>query len=58
MNLTSDPLLDWGGRVKGELEVLDMPGGHSSMLQEPHVDELAKYLSALIDQTLAAEVTV
>jgi amino acid adenylation domain-containing protein len=58
VNLTSDPLFDWGGRVKGKLEVLDIPGGHSSMLQEPNVDELARYLSVLIDQTLAAEVAV
>ncbi len=58
MNMTGDPLLDWGGRVKGELEVLDMPGGHSSMLQEPHVQELAKYLSALIGQALARRVAV
>jgi thioesterase domain-containing protein len=58
VNVTTDPLLDWGGRIKGELEIFDMPGGHSSMLQERHVDELAKYLSGLMDQALAAQVAV
>jgi thioesterase domain-containing protein len=56
VNLTSDPLFDWGTRIQGELEVFDMPGGHSSMLQEPHVDKLAKYLSSHIDSIIAAEV--
>ncbi len=49
LNLSSDPLLDWGGRLKRELEIVDMPTGHSDMLQEPHVESLARYLSARIE---------
>jgi amino acid adenylation domain-containing protein len=53
VNLTDDPLLDWGGRVKGQLVVTDVPGGHSSLLHEPEVEVLAKYLASQIDQALA-----
>ena len=56
VNVTIDPLFDWGGRVKGELEVVNTPGGHSSMIQEPYVDEVAKRLNVLIEQSLAAAV--
>ena len=45
-NRSTDPLLDWGGRLKSELEIVDMPTGHSDMLQEPHVERLARYLTA------------
>ena len=41
-NRSSDPLLDWGGRLKAELDVVDLPTGHSDMLQEPHVERLAR----------------
>jgi amino acid adenylation domain-containing protein len=50
MNLSLDPLLDWGGRVKGNLVVIDTPGGHSTMIQEPYVDEMANHLKALMDE--------
>ena len=53
---TNDPLLDWGGRVKGELEVVDVAGGHSSMIQEPYVDDVAKHLNILIERAVRAEV--
>ncbi len=55
MNLTDDPLFDWGGRVKGELETTDVPGGHSSLLHEPEVEVLAGYLNAKIDHALEAQ---
>ncbi len=56
MNISMDPLLDWGGRTRSELEVVDVPGGHSSMIQEPYVDDVAKHLNDLIEQALTAEV--
>jgi thioesterase domain-containing protein len=40
----SDPLLGWGPRASGGVDVVDIPGGHSSMLQEPNVDALADAL--------------
>ncbi|HEY8922775.1 MAG TPA: amino acid adenylation domain-containing protein [Polyangia bacterium] len=43
-----DPLLGWADRSSQPLRVIDAPGGHSSMLQEPNVafiaEELVKHL--------------
>ena len=49
----ADPLLGWGPRTTGGLEAIDVPGGHSSMLQEPHVRTLAASLQRRIDEALA-----
>ncbi|HTV52119.1 MAG TPA: HAD-IIIC family phosphatase [Steroidobacteraceae bacterium] len=46
-----DPLLGWGRRASA-VNVVDVPGGHSSMLQEPHVAVLASRLQAVIDEAL------
>lgn len=40
-----DPLLGWSDLCRA-LEVIDTTGGHSSMLQPPHVREVAAHLSA------------
>ncbi|MBD2022182.1 HAD-IIIC family phosphatase [Leptolyngbya sp. FACHB-36] len=49
----SDPLLGWSQRVTEEIKVLDVPGGHSSMLQEPNVEVMADKLQAYIDDALS-----
>jgi thioesterase domain-containing protein len=49
----SDPLLGWGPRVKGGVELVPVPGGHSSALQEPHVRVLSTELQRRIDAALA-----
>ncbi len=49
VDIYSDPLLGWGPRVDGEIGAHDVPGGHSSMLQEPHVGVLAQAMQASID---------
>ena len=51
----SDPLLGWGSRTTGNVRVCDIPGGHSSMLQEPNVHVLAARIQAYLDQVLAIE---
>ena len=51
----SDPLLGWGSRTTGNVRVWDIPGGHSSMLQEPNVQVLAARVQAYLDQALATE---
>jgi thioesterase domain-containing protein len=43
-----DPLLGWGERTARPLQVIDAPGGHSSMLQEPNVEVIAKRLIKLL----------
>lgn len=52
MNLYSDPLLGWGNRTATEVIVFDVPGGHSSMLQEPHVRDLAEKMQACLSNSL------
>jgi acyl transferase domain-containing protein/thioesterase domain-containing protein len=39
--------------VKGELEICHVPGGHNSILEEPHVQVLAEKLRYYIDKALA-----
>jgi FkbH-like protein len=51
INLFEDPLLGWAPYVLGELEVIEVPGGHSSMLQEPNVAALAKCICAFIGRS-------
>jgi thioesterase domain-containing protein len=48
----TDPLLGWGKRAT-HVQVYDIPGGHSSMLQEPNVEVMAEKIQAYIDQVLA-----
>ncbi len=50
-----DPLLGWGRRTTGGVRAFDVPGGHSSMLQEPHVEALADRLQSCIDEALGRE---
>jgi FkbH-like protein len=48
----ADPLLGWGQRATQGVRTYDVPGGHSSMLQEPHVRTLANQMQAYIDEVL------
>ncbi len=47
-----DPLLGWQRSVASPITCFDVPGGHSSMLQEPHVAVLAQQMQAFIDRAL------
>jgi FkbH-like protein len=53
----SDPLLGWNRRTSHGVRVCDIPGGHSSMLQEPNVRVLATRMQAYLDRALASEST-
>jgi thioesterase domain-containing protein len=48
----ADPALGWGGRSSGGVSVIDVPGGHTSMLQEPNVRVLADRLQDAIARSL------
>jgi thioesterase domain-containing protein len=48
-----DSLLGWNSRSPRGIRAVDAPGGHTSMLQEPHVDVLARRVQAAIDESLA-----
>jgi amino acid adenylation domain-containing protein len=53
--LTQDPLLGWGKRSTNGVETFDIPGGHSSMLQEPNVPIMAKIMQDCINSAVADE---
>ena len=44
-----DPLFGWAPHVTGEILAFDVPGGHSSMLQEPNVPVLAEQMQTVLD---------
>jgi len=46
----SDPLLGWGKRATAGVQAYDIPGGHSSMLQEPNVQVIAEKIQSHIDK--------
>lgn len=48
----ADPLLGWQCRVEKPVTAIDVPGGHSSALQEPHVATLAREMQSAIDRAL------
>jgi thioesterase domain-containing protein/malonyl CoA-acyl carrier protein transacylase/acyl carrier protein len=49
-NRYSDPLMGWGPRSARGVRVVDVPGGHSSMLQEPNARVIAEKLQSYINQ--------
>ena len=49
-----DPLLGWQPRVSSAVMCEDVPGGHSSMLQEPHVTVLAEKMGYRLAAALRA----
>jgi thioesterase domain-containing protein len=49
------PDMGWGELVSGAVEVHDVPGEHSTMFYEPHVNVLAEKLSACLAQAQATK---
>jgi thioesterase domain-containing protein len=52
VELYSDPLLGWNNRATQAIQVHDISGGHSSMLQEPNVQILAEKIQTYIDTSI------
>jgi len=48
VRLYVDPLLGWGQQSQRGVRAFDVPGGHGSMLQEPHVAVLAEILRSYL----------
>jgi thioesterase domain-containing protein len=46
--ILSDPLFDWQGLSRQSVVRVDVPGGHSTMLQEPNVEVLARHMSGFL----------
>jgi len=62
IQIFQDPMLGWSDKV-ADLETFDVSAGHSSMLREPHVQQIAVTMQRHIDralerQPLAAAVAV
>jgi aspartate racemase len=47
-----DPLLGWGQRVRGNIRIHDVPGGHGTMLAQPHAQTAAEMLQAAVQAAL------
>ena len=43
----------WEDLVAGGMEIHQVPGDHTSMMQEPHVRELAEKLTGVLEQAQA-----
>jgi len=54
---TKDPEYGWGDLAEGGLEAHDLPGNHSTILKEPHIEILSKTLEACLEKA-RSEVTV
>lgn len=48
--LFHEELLGWKSKVKSDITLINVKGGHSSMLQEPHVEDLAHQLTPLLKE--------
>lgn len=46
--------MGWGCLPRGGVKVIDIPGNHSSLLEEPYVCTLARQLRAVLDDAMAA----
>ena len=53
--VVSDPLLGWDRQATEGVEAHDLPGGHSSMLQNPNVQTMAQKLQLYLDSILNAD---
>jgi thioesterase domain-containing protein len=48
------PDMGWATVVKGKLDIAMIPGGHSNVLKEPNLAEMARQLSAVLDALAAS----
>jgi len=46
----ADPDLGWSSRTAKRVHIIDVPGGHGSMLQEPNVEVVASHLRAYLNE--------
>jgi thioesterase domain-containing protein len=51
IDVFGDPRFGWQRSIAGNIECIDVPGGHFSMLAEPNVDALAAALQARLGRS-------
>lgn len=54
----SDCILGWGKRVAEEVRLVEIPGGHTSCLQEPNVGFLAEAMQTGINEALGHQAAI
>lgn len=52
------PTLGWEHLIRGDVTVHDVTGTHDTLMQPPHVDQLARAIDAALDRCDAASATV
>ena len=55
VEMYADPQFGWAQRTTGRVYVFDVPGGHSTMLQEPQVEVLASVLQGQMNRVEGAK---
>jgi thioesterase domain-containing protein/acyl carrier protein len=50
IEVVSDPTLGWQRHVQGRIDCVDVAGGHSTILQQPHVEEVALAMQRHLDR--------
>lgn len=50
--LLLDPQFEWPTLISGEIKIADVPGGHSTMLREPHVEATADVVRTALREVL------
>ncbi|MFI0192485.1 amino acid adenylation domain-containing protein [Streptomyces sp. NPDC017082] len=48
-SLHEDPTNGWGALTTGRLQVVDVPGDHLVLLDEPHVNDVARRVAEVVD---------
>ncbi|MET0283871.1 MAG: beta-ketoacyl synthase N-terminal-like domain-containing protein [Polyangiales bacterium] len=52
LDYSEDEQNGWGGVVTGGIEIIDVPGSHTSIVEEPHVRALAQSVRNVLDRAL------
>ncbi len=50
IEMVSDPTLGWQRHVQGRIDCVDVAGGHSTILQQPHVEDVALAMQRHLDR--------
>jgi amino acid adenylation domain-containing protein len=50
IEMVSDPTLGWQRHVQGRIDCVDVAGGHATILQQPHVEEVALAMQRHLDR--------
>jgi 3-oxoacyl-(acyl-carrier-protein) synthase/thioesterase domain-containing protein/acyl carrier protein len=52
LDFSEDEQNGWGGVILGGIEIIDVPGSHTSIVEEPHVRALAQSVQGVLERAL------